>query len=210
MSEEKVAAQQNRALVRKLVLVTIAMFGFGFALVPLYDVLCEVTGLNGKTGQVTAQSVESARIDTSRWVTIEFTGSVSSGLPWDFRPVVKRVRVHPGQLAEASYFARNLVGEPIVGQAVPSVTPRAAAAHFKKIECFCFNRQELKPREGKEMPLRYIVQPDLPPDVQTITLSYTFFNVDRKSATKYGGESEAMAVQDHDHGQNHAAHTHGG
>jgi cytochrome c oxidase assembly protein subunit 11 len=204
MSQDRGNARQNRTLVRKLVVVTIAMFGFGFALVPLYDVLCEVTGLNGKTGQVTAQSVQSARVDTSRWVTIEFTGSVNSGLPWEFRPVVKRVRVHPGQVAEASYFARNLAGETIAGQAVPSVTPRSAAAHFKKIECFCFNRQELKPKEGKEMPLRYIVQPDLPPEVQTITLSYTFFNADQKSATKYDGQSDAMAEPDH------SAHTHGG
>ncbi len=201
------STQQNRALVRKLVVVTIAMFGFGFALVPLYDVLCEVTGLNGKTGQVTAQSVQDAHVDTSRWVTIEFTGSVNSGLPWEFRPVVKRVRVHPGQVAEASYFARNLASESIAGQAVPSVTPRSAAAHFKKIECFCFNRQELKPKEGKEMPLRYIVQPDLPREVQTITLSYTFFNTDQKSASKYEGQSEAIAVQDH---HDHAAHAHGG
>lgn len=210
MREDKATTQQNRTLVRKLVLVTIAMFGFGFALVPLYDVLCEVTGLNGKTGQVTAQSVESARIDTSRWVTIEFTGSVNSGLPWEFRPAVKRVRVHPGQVAEASYFARNLAREAIVGQAVPSVTPRLAAAHFKKIECFCFDRQELRPKEGKEMPLRYIVQPDLPPEVQTITLSYTFFNADQKSAAKYDGKSEAMAVQDHEHQHDHAAHANGG
>lgn len=209
MSDDKAAAQQNRTLVRKLALVTIAMFGFGFALVPLYDVLCEVTGLNGKTGQATAESAASARIDTSRWVTIEFTGSVNSGLPWEFRPVVKRVRVHPGQVAEASYFVRNLVGEPIAGQAVPSVTPRAAAAHFKKIECFCFSRQELKPKEGREMPLRYIVQSDLPRDVHTITLSYTFFNVDQKSAAKYDRKGEAMAVQDHNE-HDHAAHAYGG
>jgi cytochrome c oxidase assembly protein subunit 11 len=207
---DPVLRKANRSLVVKLLAMAVGSFGFGFALVPLYDVLCEVTGLNGKTGQVSAQSVESARVDTSRWVTIEFTGSVNSGLPWEFRPTVKRVRVHPGQVAEASYFARNLSGESITGQAVPSVTPRSAAAHFKKIECFCFNRQELQPKEGKEMPLRYIVQPDLPPDVQTITLSYTFFNADQKSAAKYDGQSEALAVHEHPHEHDHAVGAHGG
>lgn len=199
MSGERDSSRQNIVLTRKLIVVTIVMFGFGFALVPLYDVFCEVAGINGKVGRSTVESAQSVGVDTSRWVTIEFTGSVNSALPWEFRPTVTRVRVHPGQVAEATYFARNLASEPIVGQAVPSVTPHVAAAHFKKLECFCFTQQELKPKEGKEMPLRYIVQPDLPHDVRTITLSYTFFNADAKSAAKYESRNEATANEDHGH-----------
>lgn len=167
--------QINRALARKLILVSLGMFAFGFALVPLYDVFCQITGLNGKTGRVDVQAA-GVKVDTDRWVTVEFTASVAQGLPWEFRPVVKKMRVHPGELVSAAYYARNLANAGVTGQAVPSVSPGLAAAHFKKLECFCFSSQELKAGEGREMPLRYVVQPDLPPEINTISLSYTFFN----------------------------------
>lgn len=171
--------QVNRRLARKLVLVTLAMFAFGFALVPLYDVFCQITGLNGKTGRLDPQVATAAgQVDTGRWVTVEFIANVAQGLPWELRPVVKKMRVHPGEMVNAAYYARNLADRSMTGQAVPSVTPGVAAAHFKKLECFCFSHQELKAGEGKEMPLRYVVQPDLPKDISTVTLSYTFFNVD--------------------------------
>jgi len=195
------ASSANRRLVRRLVLVIVGMFFFGFALVPLYYVFCKVTGLNGKTGRLDAQAVPATKIDTGRWVTVEFTASVNQGMPWEFRPTVKKMRVHPGEIAATAYYARNLADETIAGQAVPSVTPGLAGEHFKKLECFCFSRQELKAKEGREMPVRYVVQADLPQDITTVTLSYTFFNVDKQSAQKYGHSADK-------HEYDYVAHVH--
>lgn len=191
--------QGNRRLTVKLLLVTVVMFAFGYALVPLYEVMCQLTGINGKTGRIDAQATVATPIDTSRWVTVEFTGSVNRGMPWEFHPAVTRMRVHPGEIATTTYYARNLADTPIVGQAVPSVVPVVAAAHFKKLECFCFSRQELAAHEAKVMPVRYTVQPDLPADVKTIVLSYTFFNTDKDSATRYGAADAAMPAGEAHH-----------
>lgn len=183
----------------KLAAVALAMFAFGYALVPLYNVICDVTGLNGKTGRVAArvENQPGVKVDTSRWVTVEFTGNSMSGLPWEFRPQQKTLRVHPGQIAVAYYEARNTTAEAITGQAVPSVAPNKAAMHFKKIECFCFTRQTLAARETRQMPVRFVVQPELPPSVHTVTLSYAFFNADAASARKYGGGAPALATHEH-------------
>jgi len=170
--------QANRRLVRRLLYVAVAMFGFGFALVPLYDVFCDITGLNGKTGTVQAGALDNT-VDESRWVTVEFLANVNRDLPWEFRPGTTRMRVRPGAINTAYYFARNGSGEEIVGQAIPSVAPGAAALHFKKTECFCFTRQPLGPGEEKEMPLRFVVDRDLPKEISTLTLSYTFFDARR-------------------------------
>lgn len=179
----------------KLAAVALGMFAFGYALVPLYNVICEVTGLNGKTGRIEVE--RGANVDTSRWVTVEFTGNSMGGLPWEFRPQQKSMRVHPGQTAVAYYEARNTVDEAITGQAVPSVAPNKAAAHFKKIECFCFTRQTLAARETRQMPVRFTVEPNLSRDVRTVTLSYSFFNADAASAKKYGGGAPALATHEH-------------
>jgi cytochrome c oxidase assembly protein subunit 11 len=189
----------------KLALVALGMFAFGYALVPLYDVICEVTGLNGKTGR--AEATVAAVPDEERWVTVEFTGSTQAGLPWEFRPQQKSLRVHPGAVAVAYYEVRNGAGEAITGQAVPSVAPNKAAAHFKKIECFCFTQQTLKAGETRSMPVRFVVDTRLPKDVHTVTLSYAFFNSDKESAARYGGGAPAEAAA-HDHSQ-HAGHTGG-
>ncbi len=187
----------------RLALVAVGMFAFGYALVPLYDLLCEVTGLNGKTGRAEATVLQQTQIVDERWVTVEFTGQTMNGLPWEFRAAQKTMRVHPGQLSVALYEARNTTGETITGQAVPSVAPNKAASHFKKIECFCFTQQTLKAGETRQMPVRFVVSPDLPKEVSTVTLSYSFFNADRQSARKYGGApAEAAVVHDHQH---HAA-----
>lgn len=175
----------NRRTAVKLGLVGLAMFGFGFALVPIYNVLCEVTGLNGKTGRL--ESAEAHAAPTDRLVTVEFTGSVMSGLPWEFGPAVTRVQVRPGEPVTITYKAHNSATEAIDAQAVPSVTPGRAAAHFKKIQCFCFTRQTLAAGEEKVMPVQFVVDPALPEDINTITLSYAFFNSARESAQKYGG-----------------------
>ena len=197
------APRHHTRLVRKLLLVTVAMFAFGYALVPLYNVFCELTGINGKTGRIEAEHADAARINTARWVTIEFISNINQGMPWEFKPVVTRMRVHPGETATTAYYVRNTAAEAITGQAVPSVVPNAAASYFKKIECFCFSQQTLQAGESKTMPIRYIVQPDLPEDVNTIVLSYTFFNADKTSARKYGASAAALAQPDA------AAHAHG-
>ena len=179
----------------KLVAVALGMFAFGYALVPLYSVICEVTGLNGKTGRVEASN--SGEVDTSRWVTVEFTGNSMHGLPWEFGAEQKSVRVHPGATTVVYYHARNITAEPITGQAVPSVAPNKAAAHFKKIECFCFTKQTLQAKEARQMPVRFVVDANLPRNVNTVTLSYAFFNADPVSAKKYGGNAPALATHDH-------------
>lgn len=164
-----------RATARSMALVTLAMFGFGFALVPLYDVFCEITGLNGKTGRVEAAALD-GQADLSRTVTVEFVTSVNGTLQWEFAPDVTRMEIHPGQLYEANFTARNISTVATAGQAVPSVAPNTAAAYFNKTECFCFSRQEFGAGESRSMPVRFIVDRNLPQQVRTITLSYTFFD----------------------------------
>jgi len=196
-------AAHNQRLTRKLAVVAVLMFGFGFALVPLYDVFCDITGLGGKTGgQVEVAAVEALRVDTSRTVTVEFTGHANTGLPWEFRPLTKKLDVHPGATHTVKFYARNTVGEAITGQAVPSITPGKVATHFQKLECFCFTQQTLKPGEAKEMAVQFVVNPELSKDVRTLTLSYAFFNIDKASAEKYGG---AHLASEGKHGA-HGAH----
>lgn len=172
LNEERQRA--NRRLVIKLLWAVAGSILFAISLVPLYDVFCEVTGLNGKTDNVAA--LNSTSVDTSRMITVEFTGNVMPGLGWNFYPKQARMKVHPGQIETATFIAKNITNDVVAGQAVPSVTPGEASAHFKKIECFCFARQELKPGESKEMPLRFYVSKDLPKDVEVVTLSYAFFS----------------------------------
>ncbi|KKO48475.1 cytochrome C oxidase assembly protein [Arsukibacterium sp. MJ3] len=167
---------QHQFLIGKLWLVTLAMFGFGFALVPLYDIFCEVTGLNGKTSEVAATS-ENAVIDTSRAITIEFLARPNKDMPWIFKPEVHRMTVHPGEIHIMNYWAENPTGQMIVGQAVPSVSPGQAALYFNKIECFCFSQQQLAAGKNMLMPLQFYVDPALPAQFHTITLNYTLYDV---------------------------------
>lgn len=168
-------AAANRRIVRRLLFVVLGMFGFGFALVPLYDVFCDITGINGKTGRIAAEEALTRQVDAQRLVTVEFLATVNSELPWEFRPLVRKVHVHPGEIREVNYFARNRTAHVITGQAVPSLAPGQAAKYFNKTECFCFTQQTLGPGEGREMPLRFVVDPDLPAEVRTVSLSYTFY-----------------------------------
>ncbi len=165
----------NKRIVTRLAVVVLAMFGFGFALVPLYDVFCDITGINGKTGRIAAEEALGQEVDENRLVTVEFLASVNSELPWEFRPLVKKIRVHPGEVTEVNYFASNRTGNTVAGQAIPSLAPGVAAKYFNKTECFCFTRQTLGPHEGKNMPLRFVVDPELPEEVRTVSLSYTFY-----------------------------------
>ena len=165
----------NRRVVKRLGIAVVAMFGFGFAMVPLYDVFCDITGINGKTGRIETEAALSQKVDEDRLVTVEFLATVNSELPWEFRPMVRRVKVHPGEVTEVNYFARNKTDRLIAGQAIPSLAPGLAAKYFNKTECFCFTRQTLQPGESKEMPLRFVVDPQLPEEIRTVSLSYTFF-----------------------------------
>lgn len=175
MTEAHTREAANRRLALKLLWIVAGASLFAIALVPLYNVFCEVTGLNGKTESLPVSAEKALKVDQNRWVTVEFTSSVMSGLGWNFHPKQSSIKVRPGQIEIALFEARNNTNAVVTGQAVPSVSPGRATPYFKKIECFCFERQELKPGESKEMPLRFYVSPDIPADVQTVTLSYAFF-----------------------------------
>ena len=175
------AANTNNTLVLKLIGIVIGMFGFGFALVPLYDVFCEITGINGKTENEAAvyQAVE---VDTSRCVTIEFLTRTNSGMPWEFEARSKKVRVNPGQLNTVEFYVRNPARRDIVAQAIPSVSPGTAALYINKTECFCFNHQPLGAGEEALMPMQFYVDPQIPEDITFFTLQYTLYDVTEAAA----------------------------
>ncbi|RZV37308.1 MAG: cytochrome c oxidase assembly protein [Chromatiales bacterium] len=164
----------NRKLVLSLLVVVVGAFGFGYALVPLYDVFCEITGFGGRTNNE-AVAVNEAP-DLNREIRIEFMTTVNSYAQFEFASDADSMVVHPGKMYYATFTAKNLTESDKVAHAVPSVAPPAAAEHFVKIECFCFNSQEFLASEEKSMPLQFIVNPDLPDYVDTITLGYTFFD----------------------------------
>jgi cytochrome c oxidase assembly protein subunit 11 len=172
-------ANANRRVALKLLAVTVGMFAFGYALVPLYDVICDITGINGKTGRVSAAELTGP--DESRTVTVKFVATVNNAAPWDFKPNDITMQVHPGGLYTTSYWAKNRTGLPLVGQAAPSVSPREASLYFNKTECFCFTQQLFAPEEGRDMPVQFVVDRDLPAHIDSLVLSYTFFNITNNS-----------------------------
>lgn len=165
--------KENRRLSRRLAIVAIGMFGFAFALVPFYNQICVALGINSLDQP---DAVSNTQVDTSRTVTIELDANVHK-LPWRFKPLVAEVKVHPGELATVEYEITNVRDAPVTGQAVPSYGPQRAGEYFKKIECFCFTQQTLAPGEVRRMPVVFVVDPKLPKDVNTIAVSYTFFEV---------------------------------
>jgi cytochrome c oxidase assembly protein subunit 11 len=169
-----VQQRDNRALLLKLSVVVIAMFGFGYALVPFYEKICDVTGLRNIAR---ADAVQNTQVDLARRVRIEFDSNVRK-LPWQFRPLEPMLGVHPGELRQVTYEIVNTTDRPLTGQAIPSYGPPHAAQYFRKLECFCFEKQTLQPGERRQMPVVFVIDPALPPDVTTITLSYTFFEVE--------------------------------
>ncbi|MCY3769428.1 MAG: cytochrome c oxidase assembly protein [Gammaproteobacteria bacterium] len=171
---------RKRFSIRHLFLIPVVMFGFGYLMVPIYNVFCDITGLNGKTGRISSQQVEQLDIDEQRQVKVEFDSVLNRQAPWDFDPEVNSMMVSPGKTYQTNYIATNQLDKAMVGQAVPSVAPAKAAAYFNKTECFCFNRQQFEANEQKRMPLVFVVDPGLPEDVSTVTLSYTFFDVNSK------------------------------
>jgi cytochrome c oxidase assembly protein subunit 11 len=170
-------ATPHRRQVRFLLLLTVAMFGFGFAMAPIYNVMCRVLGINGKPSGMAVAAPSAQLVDESRWVTVQFVASLNESLPLDFAPETYQIKVHPGQLYTVSYTANNRLAVPLNGQAVPSVAPGVAAEFFKKTECFCFTPQAFLPGQPRELPVRFYLDPGLPKHIQTVTLSYTFFKI---------------------------------
>lgn len=166
----------NRAMLGKLLVVTVVMFGFGYALVPVYRQMCELLGINvltQKDGTVTRPA--NTQVDASRTITVELDGNAQG--PWRFRPTTRSIDVHPGELATVMYEVVNTQDRTVQAQAIPSYAPQSATPHVKKVECFCFRQQTMQAHEARQMPVVFFIDPALPREVKTITLSYTFFEV---------------------------------
>lgn len=173
----KVSANPVFDTVTKLVAVAVLMFAFVFVvMVPLYDVLCDALGINGKTSGEAYTAVD-AQVDLSREITVQFMTQNNEGMPWEFAPSVTAMKIHPGGVNDTVFLARNPLPDAMVAQAIPSVSPARAAEFFHKTECFCFIQQPLDGKSDVQMPLQFIVDQDLPSDIKTITLSYTIFDV---------------------------------
>lgn len=170
----------NLRTLRKLLFVTAAMFGFGFALVPLYSVFCDVTGLNRDAAQALANNT---RVDTTRRVIVEMVANTQDGTLWRFSAPSQPQLVHPGELVQVEYKLENLTDKPLLGRAVHSYGPLAAGPHFKNIECFCFRNEHLAPREKAKLPLVFVIDRNLPRDINVVTLSYTLFQLSPGTGT---------------------------
>lgn len=177
----------------RLVVVVVAMFGFGFALGPIYDALCKVTGINGKTSGMQADANAMPAVDESRLVTVQFVTTVNGGRPWQFRAQQTDVKVHPGQPSTVLFTLVNTEARDVIAQAVPNIAPWNAAKHLHKTECFCFNNQPMKAGESKDMPVRFVLDPALPADVDTVTLSYTFFDVTESAQPKASAQDQIQS-----------------
>jgi cytochrome c oxidase assembly protein subunit 11 len=181
-SNDSYTRKLNASTLAKLVVVAVMMFGFGYALIPVYKQICELTGVNLLTQKdATVERPANTQVDTTRTITIEFDANAQG--PWRFRPTVSSMQVHPGEMAQVVYEVVNTQSRSIDAQAIPSYAPQQASAHFKKVECFCFQQQTLKANEAKQMPVLFYIDPALPRDVKTITLSYTFFEIGGSAKT---------------------------
>jgi len=188
-SPEPTLQSDNRRMVGKLVVIAGLMFGFGYALVPMYRAICTALGINvlslselAGAGHLSrekaAERAANTQVDRSRLITVEFDANARG--PWDFKPAQRSVQVHPGELATVMYEFKNIQGRTMAAQAIPSYAPKQASPHFNKLECFCFNEYTLAPGESRQWPVAFVIDPKLPKDVTTITLSYTFFEVQGK------------------------------
>ena len=193
--------QNNLLMLRKLTVVALGMFAFGYALIPIYKHICEMTGINilalGEkelpgSGNARLSKADNSQIDTSRTITVEFDANARG--PWQFKPMQSSVQVHPGQLMSVMYEFQNVQDRSMSAQAIPSYAPSEASAHFNKLECFCFNQYTLAPGEKKQWPVVFVIDPKLSKSVNTITLSYTFFEVGSKTPAAPGSKVSAVSV----------------
>ncbi|HET7791859.1 MAG TPA: cytochrome c oxidase assembly protein [Rhizobacter sp.] len=186
MARDRALLSDNRRMVGKLAVVVLLMFGFGYALVPMYKHICEALGINVLSLSERAVPGNSkatpanTQVDRSRTITVEFDANARG--PWDFKPAKRSLEVHPGELTTVMYEFKNIQNRTMSAQAIPSYAPKQATPYFNKLECFCFNEYTLKPEESKQWPVVFVIDPKLPKDVTTITLSYTFFEVGGKVA----------------------------
>lgn len=176
----------NAQMFGKLIVIAVMMFGFGYLLVPIYKQICEITGVNILNSQeMKVKPIDNSQVDKSRTITVEFDANTTG--PFRFRPTVNSMQVHPGEMTQVVYEVVNTQARSVEAQAIPSYAPQQAAAHFKKVECFCFQQQTLEASQAKQMPVVFYLDPALPRDVKTITLSYTFFEIakpEKKAALK--------------------------
>jgi cytochrome c oxidase assembly protein subunit 11 len=173
MTEAMKVLLENKTMLKKLAVFTTVMFAFGFALVPIYKKICEVTGVNDFAKP---EQIKNTQVDLTRTIKVEFDANTRH-LPWNFKPEVTSINVHPGELTTVVYEVSNTTSNAMVGQAIPSYGPTQAAMHFKKLECFCFAKQTFAAQEKRSMPVVFVIDPELPKDINTITLSYTFFEM---------------------------------
>ena len=179
MTQLKIARQR-----RMLLFIVLGMFGFGYALVPLYDVFCDITGLNGKDySRASSTPLNTDQVDTSRTVKVEFVTYLNKKLPWQFKPEISSISLHPGERYQVSFIARNLSEETTFGRAVPSISPGYGAQYLVKTECFCFQEQTLAAKAQAMMPLIFYIDPNIPTDISTLTLAYTLFNNEKTEVT---------------------------
>jgi cytochrome c oxidase assembly protein subunit 11 len=194
--------QHNLVMLRKLAVVALGMFGFGYALVPVYKAICEMTGVNilalGEkelpgSGNARLAKADNTQVDTSRTITVEFDANARG--PWQFKPMQSSVQVHPGEMTTVMYEFQNVQDRAMSAQAIPSYAPREAASHFNKLECFCFNQYTLAPGEKKQWPVVFVIDPKLAKNVNTITLSYTFFEVGSQTPPAPGSKVSALVTK---------------
>lgn len=200
MSESK----RNRANFKTLgefSLIAVAMFGFGFALAPLYEAFCQAFGINGRfveiqdgTYDVSKKVANMTAIDETRQIKVQFTASRNQNMNWEFKAMEREVSVNPGEIRVVKFYAKNNTDRTVVAQAVPSVSPGKATKYFNKMECFCFTQQTFKPGEAREMPLRFVVDPALPGKISTLTLAYTFFDTENRKAANENAKVTKLAV----------------
>lgn len=207
MTQDNKPVVSHARLVKKLTVVVFGMFGFGFALVPMYNLVCDAFGINGRfleiqDGTYNAKQGENkgkqlaARKDLSRTVTVQFTTTLNQNMAWEFKTMTRTMELHPGEIKQVKFYARNKTDKTVVAQAVPSLAPAQAVKYFTKMECFCFNQQTFNPGEAKEMPLVFVVDPDLPKNVNTITLGYTFFDTEKNARLENDNKLVMRVVDD--------------
>ena len=176
--------QANRGLIRGLLLMTAGSFAFGWALIPLYDVFCRVTGIGNAEAKAPRSTKAREQVDLDREITIEFVADPASVGSYEFRPKVASMHIHPGKLYDTEFYAKNLTQAASTAQAVPSISPGVAAKYFHKTECFCFSPQHFAAGEGRDMPVRFIIDPALPSNVDRVTLAYAFFDTTQSAARR--------------------------
>jgi cytochrome c oxidase assembly protein subunit 11 len=183
MSSTPRLEQKNLRLAYRLAGVAVLFSALGFGMVPLYDVICKWTGINGKTNAQAVAAISNTQVDTSRWVTVQFLSHSMPGVGLDFKPEQFSMRVHPGEMVYTHYVVENMSRQAFVGQAIPSVTPANGASYLQKVECFCFNQQTFGPNEVRTLPIVFYISNDIDPNLGTVTLSYTFFEAVKEQAS---------------------------